>query len=63
MRLKGYRLNFIGRIRNDGSGIDPVSRGTATHERSTNFEITCLSLTHKLYIASWMSSYIVTIKK
>ena len=73
MRKKGKNLEFISWIKRDGSGTIPV--GTEWTENmdfpktddmsyldNDYFLLTCLSLTHKTFIASGFNSWIVKLK-
>lgn len=65
MRKKAKKLEFISRIKADGSGTEPVPKGLIENELFLNnkLKITCLSMGNKTYIASGFNSFIVKLKK
>lgn len=64
MKAKGGELIFISRILRDGTGVELIEDQDLTmHVRETVFNLSCLSLTHKTYIASEFNSYVVRKKE
>jgi len=59
-RILGSELEFISRIKRDGSGT--VVDEDYSHLNKTKFRMSCLSLTLGTYIASEFNSYVVKIK-
>ena len=68
MKKKAYKLEFISRIKRDGSGTEPVSKimkvKFAENPVFMNdiYSLTRLSITEDTYIASGFNSYVVKIK-
>lgn len=60
-RKYGRKLEFISRIKRDGSGTEPIE--DSKHLDDTKFNLTCLSITKGTYIASEFNSFVVKIKK
>ena len=62
---KASELEFIGRIRKDGTGIEPVQEEHLEFlvKYDEKLTLTPLSLTEKTFIASNMSIYTVKIKE
>ncbi len=58
----GRQLKFISKIKRDGSGIDRVFDDHVETLNNENFDLSCLSMTEKTFIASGFNSYIVKIK-
>lgn len=65
MRKKAKKLNFISRIKADGSGTEPIPKGLLENDLFLNEElkITNLSISNGTYIASGFNSFIVKLKK
>lgn len=65
MRKKAKKLEFISRIKSDGSGTEPVPKVLLENKLFLNekLKITCLSISNKTYIASGFNSFIVKLKK
>lgn len=62
MKLKGKDLIFISWINRDGSGVNPVRQELIDIMQEDNFEVNCLSLTEKTYIACGFNSFVVRLK-
>lgn len=68
MKKKAHELEFISRIKRDGSGIEPVSKIVKVKMAENPFfmndeyKLTSLSITHETYIASGFNSYVVKLK-
>jgi len=62
MKKFGKELEFISRIRRDGSGTSYVTDSEIISLADTPFDITCLSIGNKTYIASQFNSYVVKFK-
>lgn len=62
MKLKGKQLIFISRINRSGLSLEILTEQPA-NERQTIFNLTCLSITNKTYIANEFNSYVVKIKE
>lgn len=60
MTKLGKNLEFISRIKRDGSGTEPVN--DCKHLDNTVFELNCLSITQGTWIASEFNSYVVKLK-
>lgn len=63
MKKKGKELEFISCILRDGSGTSSVKDTDMRHLDETVFNLQCLSITQKTWIASEFNSYVVRIKK
>jgi hypothetical protein len=63
MKLKGKQLIFISRILRDGSGVVDCSKLDMSNLNDDNFEINCLSITLKTYIATEMNAFVVKLKE
>lgn len=64
MKAKGEELIFISRILRDGTGVEMIEdQDLMMHVRETVFNLNCLSLTQKTYIASEFNSYVVRKKE
>lgn len=57
MKVKGKDLEFISRIKRDGSGTEPVS--DLKHARKEEFNLNCLSISEGTFIAAGFNSYVV----
>lgn len=64
MRKKAKKLDFVSRIKADGSGTEPVPKGLLENDLFLNkkLKITCLSMSNKTFIASGFNSFIVKLK-
>ncbi len=68
MKKKANELEFICQINRDGSGTTPVSEGYLKQMlenplmKDDEFEIRCLSLSEKTFIASEFNSFVVRLK-
>lgn len=62
MKLKGYQLEFICRIKSDGSGMQPLEIKDLEWLQDKEYNVNCLSISNKTYIASGFSSFIVKLK-
>lgn len=60
MKEYGKNLEFISRIKRDGSGVEPVDDCAWMDEYQFNLQ--CLSITLGTWIASGTNSYVVKIK-
>ena len=60
--MKGKELVFISWIRRDGSGTDEVPKDLIKMMRNDVFDVSCLSMSQKTYIASGFNSFVVKIK-
>lgn len=64
MKLKGSELIFISQIKRDGSGVKKrIKKQYRELMQNEDFELICLSLTEKTYIASNFNSFVVRLKK
>ena len=61
-RIKGKYLEFISRIKADGSGTVPPSEDMSFCQEEY-FDVRCLSITNDTWIAANMATYVVKIKK
>jgi hypothetical protein len=63
-RAKGKELIFLKRIDNDGTCLKPVDDEWVNdvYNQEDVYEINCLSMTYRTYIASGNSTYIVRFK-
>ena len=59
-RKLGSELEFISRIKRDGSGT--VVDDDYSHLTKTKFRMSCLSITYGTWIASEFNSYVVKLK-
>ena len=57
-KVKGSDLIFINRIDNDGQSLKPIEEVTKLMKEA-EYKLNSLSITHKTYIATNMSSYVV----
>ncbi len=68
MKKKGHELEFISQIKRDGSGTTKVKKSylKAMLENSLmkdeDFELHCLSLTEKTFIAFNFNAFVVRVK-
>lgn len=68
MKKKAHELEFISQIKRDGSGITKVKKSylKAMLENSLmkdeDFELHCLSLTEKTFIAFNFNAFVVRVK-
>ncbi len=66
---KAHELEFISQIKRDGSGVSKVSKSYLKCMlenkfcKDDEFEIRCLSLTEKTFIAIGFNSFIVRLKE
>ena len=63
MNKLGKELIFISWIKRDGSGTEKISKKHLNILQEDEFDLTCLSLTEKTYIASGFNSFVVKLKK
>ena len=64
MRNKGKDLIFISKICRNGLSVDVInSQSDYNYLKDTEFNLFCLSLTEKTYIAHGFNSFIVKLKK
>ena len=61
--VNGSELEFISQINRDGSGVTKVKGEYSHYMRNDTFNINCLSLSQKTYIASGFNSFVVRFKK
>lgn len=59
MERRADEIIFISRIKRDGSGVEPVRNA----DKVGRFALTCLSISHKTYIASGFNSFVVKLKE
>lgn len=57
----GRTLEFISRIKRDGSGTEPADNNDGSFD-DTLFNLQCLSITLGTWIASEFNSYVVKLK-
>ena len=64
MRKKAKKLEFVSRIKTDGSGTEKVPEGLLKNDLFLNekLKITCLSISKGTYIASGFNSFVVRLK-
>lgn len=66
MRKKSKDLQFISRIKSDGSGVELISEKeneTLQNDKIDNeYELNSLSLLYKTFVASGFNSFVVKIK-
>lgn len=60
MKTKGRDLEFISRIKRDGSGTEPVA--DSKHLSDVTFQLQCLSITKGTWIASEFNCFVVKLK-
>lgn len=58
----GKDLEFISRIKRDGSGTEMMEDRFPKHLNTTVFQLQCLSITQGTWIASEFNSYVVKLK-
>ena len=69
MKRKAHELIFISQIKRDGSGTFLVRRSYLNFMlnnplmRDTDFELHCLSITEKTYIAFNFNAFVVRLKR
>ncbi len=69
MRKLAKELEFISRIKRDGSGTEKVTKSMLKNmlespfSKDDKFKINCLSLSNRTYIASGFNSFVVKIKE
>ena len=63
MTKKGKELEFISIINRDGSGTSKIEEGYVEMMKEDTFEVRCLSLTEKTFIASCFNSFVVRLKE
>jgi hypothetical protein len=65
-RYPASALEFIARIKGDGSGLEEITPehldNLINNKFTGEFKLTCLSMSNKTYIASNFSTYIVKLK-
>ena len=61
-KAKGKEFIFISNIKRDGSGTSSLENEDMKHLDETLFNINCLSITNRTYIASEFNSYVVKYK-
>ena len=59
MRLKGKDLIFISWIKRDGSGVKMVKKKLIQLIQEDEFEMNCLSISERTWIASGFNSFVV----
>lgn len=60
MKAKGEDLIFISRILRDGSGVEAIlNQEEVAYFKTTEFKMSCLSISYGTYIASGFNSYVV----
>ncbi len=64
LKKKANELVFLCRIKRDGSGVEPVDQSEMEGKVYFDdvFNLRCLSLTEKTYIANSFNSYVVKLK-
>jgi hypothetical protein len=64
MRKKAKKLEFVSRIKADGSGTEKVPESLLKNDLFLNkkLKITCLSISEGTYIASGFNSFVVKLK-
>lgn len=64
MKKKAKKLEFVSRIKSDGSGTEPVPKGLLENDVFLNekLKITPLSISNATYIASGFNSFVVKLK-
>ncbi len=62
MKRFGSELELIGRIRSDGTTIDPVDTELSDAAKHESFKLLRLSITKDTYIASGFNSFVVKLK-
>lgn len=62
MKKIGSELEFISRIRRDGSGTVPVNPEGLEYIQDEKFKIICLSISEKTYLACGFNSFVVKLK-
>jgi hypothetical protein len=63
MKKLGSKLIFISQINRDGSGTEKVSDSYIELMQNEKFNLRCLSLSEKTFIASNFNSFVVRIKE
>lgn len=63
MEKKGKELEFISWIKRDGSGTVPINEAEVIPSDDDDFELICLSLSEKTFIASGFNSFVVKLKE
>lgn len=64
MTKKGKELIFISRIDRDGKGVELVGEEQdMSYQDEVEFELSCLSLSNKTFIASGFNCYVVKLKQ
>ena len=65
MKATAHELEFISQIKRDGSGVIEITNIDLEYFRIYNdkFDLYCLSITHKTFIAHGFNSFIVKLKK
>lgn len=63
MKKKGKKLEFISKIKRDGSGVEPVEKEYIDLIRNDEFVLNRLSITEDTYIASGFNSLVVRLKE
>ncbi len=62
MEKLGKELEFISRIKRNGSGTKRVKKKLIELMQGDRFKINCLSMTEKTFIASGFNSFVVKLK-
>ena len=62
MEKLGKELEFISRIKRNGSGTKMVKKKLIELMQGDTFKINCLSMTEKTFIASGFNSFVVKLK-
>jgi len=62
MKKLGKELKFISWIKRDGSGTKMVKKKLIELMQEDIFDVNCLSLTEKTFIASGFNSFVVKLK-
>jgi len=60
--MKGSELDFIRRIKRDGSGTAMIKKDYVKMMQNDTFDVRCLSMSQRTYIASAFNSFVVRIK-
>ena len=62
MQRFGRELEFINQINSDGSGVTSVDNKYLEYIKNDRFQLSCLSITEKTWIASGFNSFVVKLK-
>lgn len=60
--MKGSELIFLRRIQRDGSGTRMVRKDYIEMMKDDTFQVKCLSMSQKTYIAMGFNSFVVRLK-